>query len=156
VAPACEGSFDKRFPVYLSAAFAMIKKCLSLKQPFAELLVSGRKTIELRTWKTDFRGDFLIHASKKIDKVACERNKIDPNSLITGAIIGRAILYDVKFYNNRKSFVQDKNKHLAGTNYYDQRYGFLVKNAGRFREPFFTPGRLRFFTVEMNNDDSRS
>ncbi len=43
-------------------------KCLSLKQPYAELLVSGKKTIELRNWNTYFRGKFLIHASKNIDK----------------------------------------------------------------------------------------
>jgi hypothetical protein len=40
-------------------------KCLSLKKPFAELLVSGKKTVELRKWNTKFRGKFLIHASKK-------------------------------------------------------------------------------------------
>ena len=28
----------------------MIKRCLSLKQPFAELLVSGKKIIELCKW----------------------------------------------------------------------------------------------------------
>ena len=91
----------------------MIKKCLSLKQPYAELIVSGKKTIELRTWNTKFRGEFLIHASKKVDKEACERNKIDPKSLITGAIIGKAILYDVKAYDSKNSFLRDKNKHFA-------------------------------------------
>jgi hypothetical protein len=43
-------------------------KCLSLKQPFAELLVSGKKPIELRKWNTKFRGKFLIHASKQVDE----------------------------------------------------------------------------------------
>jgi ASCH domain-containing protein len=42
--------------------------CLSLRQPYAELVPAGRKTIEeTRTWKTNFRGKFLIHASKAID-----------------------------------------------------------------------------------------
>ena len=39
-------------------------KCLSLKQPFADLLALGKKTIELRKWNTKFRGEFLFHASK--------------------------------------------------------------------------------------------
>lgn len=38
-------------------------KTLSLKQPFAELILSGKKKIELRKWNTSFRGEFLIHAS---------------------------------------------------------------------------------------------
>src|ERR1041385_6407776 len=32
-------------------------KALSLKQPWAELMVQGKKTVELRNWKTKFRGD---------------------------------------------------------------------------------------------------
>ena len=55
----------------------MIKKCLSLKQPYAELLVAGKKTIEVRTWNTKFRGQFLVHASKKINEEVCKRLKID-------------------------------------------------------------------------------
>ena len=45
-----------------------MSKCLSLRQPYAELVVSGRKTIELRKWNTRFRGEFLIHASKSTDR----------------------------------------------------------------------------------------
>lgn len=123
-------------------------KCLSIKQPYADLVASGRKTIELRTWNTKFRGEFLVHASKKIDKEACRQNKIDPASLTSGAIVGKASLYDVKFYKNRNLFVQDKNKHLAGTKYFDHKYGFLIKNAMRFRRPLFMPGKLGFFNVE--------
>ena len=54
----------------------MGKKCLSLRQPYAELIVSGRKTIELRKWNTRFRGEFLVHASKAIDKEACKLHGI--------------------------------------------------------------------------------
>lgn len=39
-----------------------------LRQPYAELVAVGRKTIETRTWNTNFRGKFIIHASKTIDK----------------------------------------------------------------------------------------
>jgi ASCH domain len=125
-------------------------KCLSLKQPYAELLVSGKKTIELRTWNTRFRGEFLMHASKKVDRDACLRMKIDPDSLVTGAVVGKATLYDVKFYNNRNLFIQDRNKHLAGTKYSYHKYGFLVKNSRKFKKPLFMPGKLGFFNVEYN------
>ena len=129
----------------------MIKKCLSLKQPYADLVVSGKKTIELRTWNTKFRGEFLVHASKKVDKEACERNKIDPDSLITGAIVGKAILYDVRFYDSKRSFLQDRKKHFAGTDYTGPIYGFLLKGARKFRKPLIMKGKLGFFNVEMNS-----
>jgi hypothetical protein len=91
----------------------MVFKCLSLKQPYAELLVSGIKTIEVRKWKTKFRGQFLVHASKNIDEKACKRLKIDQAKLVTGAVVGKASLYDVISYGSKNSFLKDKNKHFA-------------------------------------------
>ena len=76
-------------------------KCLSLNQPYAELLISGKKTIEVRRWNTNFRGQFLIHASKKINEEACNRLKIDQAKLVTGAIVGNANLYDVISYQSK-------------------------------------------------------
>ena len=82
------------------------KKCLSFKQPYAQIVVSGKKTIELRRWNTKFRGEFLVHASKHPDKSACVRNKIDPKSLVKGAIVGKAELYDVKAYSTPKEYFE--------------------------------------------------
>ena len=48
-------------------------KVLSLKQTYAELILQGRKIIEIRKWNTKFRGDFLIHTSKNPDYEAMER-----------------------------------------------------------------------------------
>ncbi len=39
-------------------------KALSLRQPYANLVASGRKTLETRTWSTRYRGDILICASQ--------------------------------------------------------------------------------------------
>jgi hypothetical protein len=38
-------------------------KTLSVRQPYATLICAGIKTVENRTWKTDYRGRILIHAS---------------------------------------------------------------------------------------------
>ena len=37
-------------------------KCLTVRQPFAALIVAGLKTIECRGWQPRFRGPLLIHA----------------------------------------------------------------------------------------------
>ena len=39
-------------------------KALSIRQPWAWLIVNGHKDVENRTWSTRFRGEFLVHASK--------------------------------------------------------------------------------------------
>lgn len=37
---------------------------LSIRQPWAWLIVNGFKAVENRTWATNYRGDFLIHTGK--------------------------------------------------------------------------------------------
>ena len=127
-------------------------KCLSLKQPYADLLAFGEKTIELRKWNTRFRGEFLIHASKNIDIQACERLDIDIDKLTIGAIIGSAFLYDFKEYNNQEEFNKDKQKHFSiVTKYFDgYKYGFLIRNAQLFKKSIPYRGRLRFFEVDKS------
>lgn len=38
-------------------------KALSIKQPYADWILTGKKTIELRTWKTKYRGRVRICSS---------------------------------------------------------------------------------------------
>lgn len=40
-------------------------KAITIKQPWASLIVDGIKDIENRTWPTKFRGRVLIHSAKK-------------------------------------------------------------------------------------------
>lgn len=42
----------------------MIRKCLSVRQPWASLIASGQKSIEVRSWPTKYRGPLVICASK--------------------------------------------------------------------------------------------
>lgn len=51
-------------------------KTLSIRQPWAQLIIHHGKDIENRTWRTNYRGPLLIHASstKSWDDygIACE------------------------------------------------------------------------------------
>ncbi len=115
-------------------------KALSLKQPYAELIVQGRKKIELRKWNTHFRGKFLIHASKIPDQEAM--NKFGFDSLPTGCIVGKAILVDVKNYRTKEEHAKDKHLHLASEAWGD--YGFVLEGAERI-EPIKCKGALNFW-----------
>lgn len=124
-------------------------KCLSLKQPFAELVVSGKKTIELRTWNTGFRGTFLVHASGNTNVEACKMLGMDPDRLPRRAVVGKATVYGVKEYKDRDDFIADKAKHMATDEYSDSKYGFLLKDAVRFERPIPMPGKLGFFDADL-------
>lgn len=123
-------------------------KCLSISQPFADLIISGKKTIELRKWNTNFRGEFLIHAPIKIRIEDCKRLKIT-KKLVTGVIIGKAELYDVKKYNSSKEVKKDKKFHFASKNFQDKTFGFKIKNVKQLRIPIPWKGQLGFFDVEL-------
>ncbi len=123
-------------------------KCLSISQPFADLIISGKKIIELRKWNTNFRGEFLIHAPLKIRTEDCRRLKIE-KKFITGAIIGKAELYEVKKYNSVKEVKADQKFHLASKNFHDTTFGFVLKNIKSFRIPIPWKGQLGFFEVKL-------
>lgn len=56
-------SFDACSPVEPKS---LNVKAISIKQPFAGLIAYGKKTLEIRTWATKYRGPLLICASKTI------------------------------------------------------------------------------------------
>lgn len=47
-------------------------KALSIRQPWAFLIVNGFKDIENRSWPTARRGEILVHASKGMTKAEYE------------------------------------------------------------------------------------
>jgi hypothetical protein len=119
-------------------------KVLSLKQPFAELILQGRKTIELRKWNTHFRGEFLIHASKNSDEESMK--KFGFEKLPCGFILGKANLIDVRHYLNEEEFDKDKNLHLASREWGD--FGFMLNNVARI-EPLPAKGKLNFWDFDL-------
>ncbi|MBW2995648.1 ASCH domain-containing protein [Candidatus Woesearchaeota archaeon] len=114
-------------------------KALSLKQPWAELVLQGRKTIETRTWNTKFRGEFLIHASKIPDKEAMKRFGF--SDLPAGKIVGKAELTDVIEFT-KKSWKKDKNTCANWMPY--RKYGFVLKKIKRIK-PKKAKGKLGFW-----------
>jgi hypothetical protein len=105
-------------------------KALSLKQPFAELILQGRKKIELRKWNTRFRGEFLIHASKNADADAMR--EFGFSNLPAGCIVGKATLKDVKKYLSDEEHKKERHLHLASNLF--GKYGFILENAQRVKE----------------------
>src|SRR5256885_3449452 len=47
-------------------------KILSVRQPWATLIVNGHKDVENRTWRTLYRGQLLVHAALRADDVTSD------------------------------------------------------------------------------------
>lgn len=125
-------------------------KTLSLKQPFAELILQGKKTIELRKWNTNFRGEFLVHSSSNPDVEAMKRFGFD--NLPCGFILGKASLVDVKKYKDEAEHNADKDKHLASSVWGS--YGFVLKDAERFGKQISAKGKLGFWDFDLTKTTS--
>ncbi len=115
-------------------------KALSFKQPWAELILNGKKKIELRKWNTKFRGEFFIHSSKIPDYKSMK--KFGFGDLPCGFILGKAVLTEVKKYKGKNEFNKDRNKHLGDEEW--GCYGFALKNVRRVN-PVPTKGQLNFW-----------
>ena len=104
-------------------------KVLTVKQPWASLIVHGIKDIENRSWQTNFRGRVLIHSSAKGDiaKFGCLQpsqrlkvlntpmSRIGFNYLPFGSIIGSVEIVDC--VQNHPSIWADKGvSHWVLTN----------------------------------------
>jgi hypothetical protein len=85
-------------------------KALSIRQPYAWLIVAGHKPVENRTWTVTHRGPLLIHASRKMHPTPVaeiERKyaiSIPRDQLQFGGIIGRVELVDIVTRSDSKWF----------------------------------------------------
>jgi hypothetical protein len=96
-------------------------KAISIRQPWAWLIVHGYKDVENRTWATKYRGPILIHAGKTLDPEfdeVCEVLReelgieVPPRKeLRRGGVVGRARVvdcvteYDSEFFVGPYGFV---------------------------------------------------
>ncbi len=134
-----------------------ITKALSIRNPFATLIVSGRKTIETRSftpgdWCVEPYGRFLVHAAKKFD--ATKHRDFGVMNLEDkfgdeprGAIIGSVELIEIVEYTWLVDFINDIDRHLVAAEY-SVKYGYVLVNPIRFDTPIPYKGQLGFFNVE--------
>lgn len=103
---------------------------LSIKQPWANMIVSGQKTIETRTWATNYRGDLLICSSKK------------PDIAPAGYALAIVELYDCRPMTKA-------DEAAACCELYAGAFSWLIRNILRIETPFPVKGKLGLFEVEL-------
>ena len=69
-------------------------KALTLRQPWASLVVAGIKDVETRTWRTNYRGRLGIHAGSGIDREGMNEHGRLLTDYPHGAILGTVELVD--------------------------------------------------------------
>ena len=126
---------------------------LSIKQPWAALVVAGIKTIEVRRWATARRGRILVHAARVPDDRpdAWRHVPEDLNDIaqLQGGIIGSVELTECRRYDDLPKFVADQACHFNEPSWFEPPvlYGFRLERPEVVTFRAF-PGWFRFFKVD--------
>ena len=124
-------------------------KVLTIKEPWASLIIIGYKKYEFRSWKTNYRGKILIHAGMTLEKEELKKFKEYNIECSKGAIIGEAeitdcILVDKKF-NDKLSeidyLVYKKDKYIS-------KYAWKLENIKKYDTPIYIKGKLGLWNYE--------
>lgn len=124
-------------------------KVLSLTEPFATLISEGIKSIETRSWKTNYLGRLYIHASSTKIPGMYKKNE-ELMSLITkkdlnyGYIVCTCELVDCiemtdEFIKKIKKYYP--NEYLTGI-YEIGRYAWIIKDIKKLDVPIKAKGHL--------------
>lgn len=105
-------------------------KAISLKQPWANLVASGKKTIETRKWATKYRGDLVICSSLN--------PKIEPY----GKALCVVELYDV-------CPMTKKDEKKACIKLYPGTYAWFLRNLRPVNPPVPVKGSLGIFSIKF-------
>lgn len=111
--------------------------CLSIRQPWAELILLERKKVELRRWSTRHRGWTWLHTGRSFDKADCER--FDLASLVTGSFVGAFLLRDVVPLDFER-WEAWRSVHLDLSGCPPDVFGWVLGNPVRLANPVEAPG----------------
>ena len=131
-------------------------KVLSIIEPWATLITSKQKYIETRSWKTSYRGELYIHASKKHinskDTKIQELLKLLPSTEMNyGKIICKCqlvdcIYMDEKFINEIK---QNQQEYMCG-DYQIGRYAWILEKTELINPKIDAKGKLNIWNFEIS------
>ncbi|HYH64246.1 MAG TPA: ASCH domain-containing protein [Urbifossiella sp.] len=133
---------------------------LSVKQPWAALIVAGVKLIEVRTWGTRRRGRVLIHAGRLPDDRPEAWAQVTTPELWAaadqrGGIVGEAELVGCRTYETAEAFAADAESHLNDPGWFvpPRLHGFEFRAARPLPFRKLT-GFTMFFRVPDSTADS--
>ena len=128
-------------------------KALTIKEPWATLIIEGYKEYEFRSWKTNYRGKILIHAGMSIEKDMLERFKNYNLKYSKGKIIGEATLVDCilvdEIFNDKlrkyDPVVYGKSNHVKA-------YAWKLENIKKYKTPISVKGQLGLWNYQKTTD----
>ena len=118
-------------------------KALTIKQPWAQLIIDGYKKYEFRSWKTKYRGKILIHAGMSLERDMVSRFKDYNLEYVMGAIIGEATLEDCILVDEKfNKELREIDPIVYGRSNHIETYAWKLSNVIKYEEPILIKGKL--------------
>lgn len=118
-------------------------KVLTIKEPWATLIIEGHKKYEFRSWKTNYRGKILIHAGLTLDKNKAENFKDYNLKYNCGNIIGEVELVDCILIDNKfNEELKKLNSLVYGGSDHIDNYAWKLENIKKYDKPIPCKGKL--------------
>ena len=125
-------------------------KALTIKEPWASLIINGLKEYEFRSWTTNYRGKILIHASLKKDLRISQFKELNL-SYQPGYIIGEATIDKiVKVTPKLAQELHNKNP-LVYKNVENDIYAWHLVKVKKYKKPILAKGSLglwNYYSIE--------
>ena len=124
-------------------------KALTIKEPWATLIIDGYKKYEFRSWKTNYRGKILIHAGMSEEKDMLKKFKDYNLNCSKGMIIGEALLTDCILVT--KEFEEELlkiDKTVYGRESHEMTYAWKLENVIKYDKPIPIKGKLGLWNYE--------
>lgn len=127
-------------------------KVLSIREPWASIIINGYKKYEFRSWKTNYRGKIFIHASKNIEKNNIKRfEKLNIN-YNPGFIIGEAEIVDcIPVSSEFENSLITENELIYGATRNRTGYAWKLDNIKIIDKPIKVDGHLGLWNFEEEN-----
>jgi len=120
---------------------------LSIKQPWAELILRGRKQIEVRSWSTAYRGFVWLHTGRSRDTAAAQYFNLE--NLPLGAHVGGMDLMDVIPFDPDR-WQKWRPNHLSPGTWHAGLFAWMITNPVRLRRPVSAAGQRGLFAVSRH------
>jgi hypothetical protein len=127
---------------------------LGIKQPWAELILRGAKTLEVRTVNTRVRGTIYLYASKRpaassVAQSAADAQGIDVAKLPCGVLVG-----SVELQETRVAGAGERPAACLPAEMLERRFVWRLRNPQRFAKPVpvrFLPYGVWFYPFRRRN-----
>lgn len=111
------------------------RPALGIRQPWAELILRGIKTLEIRSTSTRIRGPIYIYASRRPStlpaaQTAIKKHRLQLDELPTGLLVGSVELVDSTPARGR-----DAPAACVPREYLNRRHAWHLANPRRFKQP---------------------